>query len=137
MVELRRAARRRRQRDARGRRGRAARHPADEEWVAPPAGWSCAEVMAAGRGAAGFSPRVAHRAGDWQAVLSLVAAGLGVALVPRLAHGAPPAGVVIVPLAGVPPRRHVFAACRAGAEAAPAVRALLGAARGRELVAAA
>ena len=98
---------------------------ADEEWVAPPVGWSCDEVFIAGCRAAGFSPRVAHRAGDWQAVMGLVAGGLGISLVPRLAHTAPPAGVVIIPLVGEPPRRHVFVACRAGAESSPAIRALL------------
>jgi DNA-binding transcriptional LysR family regulator len=45
--------------------------------------------------------------------------------VPRLAQSAPPPGVVVIPLAGVPPKRHVFAACRAGAETGPATRALL------------
>jgi DNA-binding transcriptional LysR family regulator len=102
---------------------------AGEDWVAPPVGWSCDEVLNAGCRAAGFSPRVAHRAGDWQAVLGLVAAELGVSLVPRLAHSAPPAGVVVVPLTGAAPCRHVFSACRAGAEAGPAVRLLLDALR--------
>jgi DNA-binding transcriptional LysR family regulator len=113
---------------------------ADEQWVAPPVGWSCDEVFVAGCRAAGFSPRVAHRAGDWQAVMGLVAGGLGISLVPRLAHTAPPAGVVIIPLTGEPPRRHVFVACRAGAETAPAMRALLDAvsdsARSQTLIAA-
>ena len=57
--------------------------------------------------------------------MGLVAGGLGISLVPRLAHTAPPAGVVIVPLTGVPPKRHVFVACRAGAESSPAIRAVL------------
>ena len=97
----------------------------DETWVAPPIGWSCDEVFIAGCRSAGFSPRIAHRSGDWQAVMALVATGLGVSLVPRLAHTAPPPGVTIVPLTGIPPRRHVFSACRAGAESNPAVRAVL------------
>jgi DNA-binding transcriptional LysR family regulator len=98
---------------------------AGERWVAPPVGWSCDEVFHAACRAAGFSPRVAHRAGDWQATMGLVAAELGISLVPRLAQTAPPPDVVVIPLAGVPPKRHVFAACRAGAESAPAMRALL------------
>ena len=98
---------------------------AAEGWVAPPVGWSCDEVFLAGCRSAGFSPKVSHRAGDWQAVMGLVAGGLGISLVPRLAHTAPPAGVVIIPLTGVPPKRHVFVACRAGAETSPAMRALL------------
>ena len=98
---------------------------AAEGWVAPPVGWSCDEVFVAGCRSAGFSPKVAHRAGDWQAVMGLVAGGLGISLVPRLAHTAPPAGVVIIPLTGIPPKRHVFVACRAGAESSPAIRAVL------------
>jgi hypothetical protein len=47
---------------------------------------------------------------------------------------------VIIPLTGEPPRRHVFVACRAGAETAPAMRALLDAvsdsARSQTLIAA-
>ncbi|HET6549265.1 MAG TPA: LysR substrate-binding domain-containing protein [Solirubrobacter sp.] len=103
---------------------------AGETWVAPPVGWSCDEVFVAGCRGAGFSPRVAHRAGDWQAVMGVVAAGLGISLVPRLAQSAPPPGVVVIPLAGVPPKRHVFVACRAGADASPAVRAVLDALAG-------
>jgi DNA-binding transcriptional LysR family regulator len=97
----------------------------DEGWVGPPIGWSCDEVFVAGCRTAGFSPKVAHRSGDWQAVMALVAGGLGVSLVPRLAHTAPPAGVVIIPLTGVPPKRHVFVACRAGAQSSPAIGVVL------------
>jgi DNA-binding transcriptional LysR family regulator len=97
---------------------------AGETFIAPPVGWSCDEVLSAGCRAAGFSPRIAHRTGDWQATMALVRAGLGVALIPRLAQQRPLDGVVLVPLAGAPPERHVFVACRSGAEAAPAVRAL-------------
>lgn len=97
----------------------------EQWWVAPPVGWSCDEVFMAGCQRAGYTPRIAHRAGDWQAVMGLVAAGLGVSLVPRLAHSVTPPGVTIIPLTGEPPKRHVFAACRGGAESNPAVRAVL------------
>jgi DNA-binding transcriptional LysR family regulator len=96
-----------------------------ESWVAPPIGWSCDEVFMAGCRTAGYTPKIAHRAGDWQATMGLVAGGLGISLVPRLAHTAPPPGVVIVPLLGEAPKRHVFTACRAGADSSPAVRAVL------------
>ena len=46
----------------------------DAEWVAPPVGWSCDEVFMAGCQRAGYTPRIAHRSGDWQAVMGLVAA---------------------------------------------------------------
>lgn len=97
----------------------------DESWVAPPAGWSCEQVVRAGCAAAGFTPRVHHRSSDWVAVLAMVGAGFGVSLVPRLAQQVPPAGVALRPLAGPPPCRHLFAACRRGAEASPAVAAAL------------
>jgi DNA-binding transcriptional LysR family regulator len=96
-----------------------------ETWIAPPRGWTCEDVVLTGCRAAGFSPRIAHRTGDWGASLSLVAAGFGVTLVPRLADVEAPEGVVVRPLAGLPPIRHVFAACRRGSERAPAISALL------------
>jgi len=51
--------------------------------------------------------------------------GLGVALVPRLAQAAVPAGAVVRPLRAPAPARHVFAATRAGAERRPTVAAVL------------
>lgn len=98
-----------------------------DPWILPPVGWACDEVVQAACRNAGFSPAPAHRSGDWMSSLALVGAGLGVALVPRLAQLPVPGGVVVRPLAGAPPCRHIFAACRRGAEDRPALRALLGA----------
>jgi DNA-binding transcriptional LysR family regulator len=102
---------------------------AREPWVAPPEGWSCDDVIRAACSAAGFSPAVSHRSGDWTAIMTMVAAGLGVAVVPRLAQDAPPPGVVIRPLLGEPAARHLFVACRRGAEEHPAVHAVIDALR--------
>jgi DNA-binding transcriptional LysR family regulator len=96
-----------------------------DPWVAPLEGWSCDAVVLAACAAAGFTPRIDHRTTDWVAVLALVGAGLGVGLVPRLAQAVPPRGVAVRPLAGPAPCRHLFAACRRGAEEAPAVAAVL------------
>ena len=52
---------------------------------------------------AGFSPVVAHRAPNTAALLALVSAGLGVALVPRSARSMQLAGVVYRDLAGAAP----------------------------------
>jgi DNA-binding transcriptional LysR family regulator len=98
---------------------------AGEPFVAPPRGWSCDDVIRAGCAAAGFSPLVAHRSGDWTAVLALVGAGLGVAAIPRLAQDAPPAGVCIRPIAGPAPCRHLFLASRRGAGRHPALRVVV------------
>jgi DNA-binding transcriptional LysR family regulator len=94
--------------------------------VDPPArGWLCDEVAQTGCLTAGFTPRAAHRTGDWASTIALVAAGAGVALVPRLARIDPPDGVAVRPLRGIAPCRHLFAACRRGAEEGPALRAAL------------
>jgi DNA-binding transcriptional LysR family regulator len=57
--------------------------------------------------------------------MALVGAGLGVACVPRLAQDEPPPGVAIRPIAGEAPCRHLFIACRRGAEEHPALRAVI------------
>jgi molybdate transport repressor ModE-like protein len=98
---------------------------AGETWVGPSAGTSCLEVTLAGCATAGFTPRLTHRTNDFTTLMTFVAAGLGVALVPRLAQGQILDGVALVPLRGEPPARRVFAATRRGGEARPIVAALL------------
>ncbi|MEY9949943.1 LysR family transcriptional regulator [Kitasatospora sp. GAS1066B] len=93
---------------------------AGEPWIFGAAGpWrditlgACAE--------AGFVPERAHTAADWAAILAMVGAGLGVALVPRLlAGGGGP--VVVRTLPADLPNRRVVAAVRAGTEQAPPLR---------------
>jgi DNA-binding transcriptional LysR family regulator len=55
----------------------------------------------------------------------MVAGGIGVALVPRLASCTVPAGAVVRPLAPPAPARHLFAATRTGADQHPAVKPVL------------
>jgi molybdate transport repressor ModE-like protein len=98
---------------------------AGEPWVGPSPGTSCLEVTLAGCAAAGFTPQLVHRTNDFTTLMTFVASGLGVALVPRLAQGQIPPGVAVVPLRGTPPARRVFAATRRGSEARPIVAALL------------
>jgi DNA-binding transcriptional LysR family regulator len=98
---------------------------AGEQWIAPPEGWSCDDVIRVACSAAGFTPNVAHRSGDWTAIMAMVSAGLGVAVVPRLAQDLPPPGVVIRRLRGEPAARHLFVICRRGAEDHPAIGATI------------
>ena len=98
---------------------------AGETWVGPSPGTSCHEVTMAGCAAAGFAPRLVHRTNDFAALMSFVAAGLGVTLVPRLAQRQVPDGVAVVALRGTPPARRVFAATRRGSEARPTIAAVL------------
>jgi DNA-binding transcriptional LysR family regulator len=102
---------------------------ANDHWIAPPAGWLCEQIILAGCQTAGFTPHVLHRAGDWQAMVALCSAGLGVAMVPALADVRPDDAVVLRQIAEPAPRRHIFAACRRGAQRSPAIAALAGAMR--------
>ncbi len=110
---------------------------ADEQWIVGGIGGPCADVGLATCAAAGFTPDIVHRVDDWGALLRLVAAGCGVGFVPELVVGAPPPpGVLLRPCAGPQrPRRHLYAAARAGAERSPCIEpvvaALLAAARQR------
>ncbi|WP_158609627.1 LysR family transcriptional regulator [Kocuria soli] len=71
---------------------------------------------------AGFNPRPAHYAQDWSAVAALVAANLGVALVPRSVPTQWYPGTSRVFLGGhAPPMRRIIACTRAGAEDTPAL----------------
>ncbi len=76
--------------------------------------------------AAGFSPRARHHVDDFTAVLTLVAAGQGVALVPELGAARPPGGVSLLPLTA---RRRTRIAYRRGAGDHPAVAACVAAIR--------
>jgi DNA-binding transcriptional LysR family regulator len=95
----------------------------DDPWIAGLAGTQFAGALEAACAAAGFAPRIVHRADDARLVQALVAGGLGVALLPALAC-TPADGVAyheIAPRA----RRHVWALARRGATRRPALAAAL------------
>ncbi|MFG3050998.1 LysR family transcriptional regulator [Kitasatospora sp. NPDC048239] len=97
---------------------------ADEPWIYGAAGpWR--EITLAVCADAGFVPERAHTAADWPAILAMVAAGLGVALVPRLASAGRGGGAVVRSLPSDLPTRRVVAAVRAGTEGAPPLRRVL------------
>ncbi|OKK07825.1 LysR family transcriptional regulator [Streptomyces sp. CB03234] len=99
-----------------------------ERWIFGGSGpWS--EITRAACEAAGFVPEQAHSAAGWTAILAMVEAGMGIALVPRMAAAERVSGVVMRVLEADQPRRHVVAAVRRGAETAPAVSRLLAALR--------
>jgi DNA-binding transcriptional LysR family regulator len=76
------------------------------------------------RARAGFVPAVVARATDFHVLLSLVAAGAGVALVPRLAVRQLPPQVRLVEPAD-PVTRQIFTVSRRGGDRKPAVRVVL------------
>ncbi|MFC9857662.1 MULTISPECIES: LysR substrate-binding domain-containing protein [unclassified Streptomyces] len=97
---------------------------ARDPWIFGGSGpWS--QIATAACEAAGFVPEQAHSAAGWTAILSMVEAGMGIALVPRMASRERSEGVVMRVLDADQPRRHVVAAVRQGAERGPAVARVL------------
>lgn len=101
---------------------------AGEDWIFGGSGpWS--DITRGACEAAGFTPHQGHSAAGWTAILAMVEAGMGVALVPRMA-AVPREGVVMRELGADRPVRHVVAAVRKGSEAGAAVGRVLEALRG-------
>ena len=97
----------------------------DLPWVAGPVNADDREVLRRMCAGIGFEPRIVHSMDDYALTLSLVAAGLGVALVPLAAVSSIPQGVRVLPVAGAAPVRHVWAATQRGHSRRTAVAALL------------
>jgi DNA-binding transcriptional LysR family regulator len=97
---------------------------AGQPFLAPRDNTSCAELIQRACAQAGFVPRVVARATDFGVLLSLVAAGAGVTLVPELAARRLPPGVRLLPPAE-PVTRRVFTVSRRGGDRKPAVRVVL------------
>ena len=90
------------------------------------------DVAQAACRAAGFEPRTACESGELETIRSLVAADLGIALLPELAARGSVPGCAVVRLGGEPIRRSVALLQRQGQELSPAAqsfrRLLIGAA---------
>jgi DNA-binding transcriptional LysR family regulator len=95
-------------------------------WIVGSPGTLCHLMVVRLCQAAGFTPRIRHYADDFAAVLTLVAAGQGVAVVPELALADCPDGVALAALSAT---RRTLIACRRGAQAHPAIAACTGAIR--------
>jgi DNA-binding transcriptional LysR family regulator len=97
---------------------------AGQPFLAPRGNTSCAEMIQRACARAGFVPRVVARATDFALLLSLVAAGAGLTLVPELAAQNLPKGVRLLPPAE-PVTRQIFTVSRRGGDRKPAVRVVL------------
>lgn len=91
-----------------------------ERWISQPPGTVCHDWLMRTLRAAGHEPLIAHLAEEHQTQVALVAAGLGIALVPRLGRGALPPEVRAARLDPVPSRR-LRALWREGAARRPAI----------------
>jgi DNA-binding transcriptional LysR family regulator len=96
-----------------------------EQWVQTSAASPCARHVVRSCLAAGFEPHVTFESDDYETVQGLVAAGVGVALIPRLALTRLHPGIVVRALAPSSPARRVVAATPSGPAAAPAARAMV------------
>jgi DNA-binding transcriptional LysR family regulator len=97
-----------------------------EAWVQTARDSPCARHVVRSCHAAGFEPNVAFESDDYQTVQGLVAAGVGVALIPELALSIVREDIAIRSLSPSPPIRQVIAAAPADARLSPATPAMLG-----------
>jgi DNA-binding transcriptional LysR family regulator len=97
-----------------------------EDWVQTSASSPCARHVVRLCLAAGFEPAVTFESDDYEAVQGLVAAGVGVALIPRLALTRVHPGIVVRALAPRSPARKVVAATLPAAGLSPAAETMIG-----------
>lgn len=102
---------------------------ARDVWVGSAHHDPCGHVVTGVCAMAGFTPDIRHHCKEWDAVAALVAAGVGVALVPRLAQPLRQEALVTRPLVGEPASRRFFALVRSGTQQDPGVAAVLAALR--------
>jgi DNA-binding transcriptional LysR family regulator len=88
----------------------------DEPWLLTALGGTCEDSNIVLRAChdAGFVPAIRFESEDYNALQGMAAAGLGVAMVPSLCTISTRPDVVVRPLRGRPPVRHIIAAVRAG-----------------------
>ena len=98
----------------------------DQDWVQTSAPSPCARHVVRSCLAAGFEPHVTFESDDYETVQGLVAAGVGVALIPRLALTRVRPGIVVRELAPRSPARTVVAATTGGPAVAPAAKTMIG-----------
>ncbi len=97
---------------------------AEDSWIASTSMCACRQITESACREAGYRPRVAFEADETTAAQALVAAGVGVTLLPRLALTTLHPGVVARTLLGAPVRR-VWAARSEGSYASPASDAMM------------
>ena len=99
-----------------------------EEWIGWSGGQVCHDWLVRTLWADGGGPTPRHTASEHATQLALVAAGAGIALIPRLGRDPGPPSVRFVPV-DPPPIRRVFALWRASTTDRPAIGAVLSALR--------
>ena len=96
-----------------------------ESWIGGAASSGWYRIVRHSCQQAGFSPRADFASDDYLAVQALVAAGLGVSVIPGLAVKHPLPGVAVRPLASVAPMRRICAAWPADGYQGSTVKAMI------------
>lgn len=95
----------------------------EEDWLCGRAPSSCRQYVVEVCRTAGFEPRISFESDDYKVLQGLVAAGLGVTLLPELAGEHP--GVVVRDIASETPVRRVWAVSRETASRSPAAAEMM------------
>ena len=99
----------------------------EERWIATPEGTICRQWLDRMYAGTGRVPVIEHTSMEFDSHLSLVAAGLGIALVPRLGRSPLPEATRAVPVTDPVPEREVIVVWRRSQDRSPAIRALVAA----------
>ena len=97
----------------------------DQPWIAPRSDTALRAILERACGLAGFAPQVDYTSDDYTVILALVAAGLGVSLVPPLAAETVSATLRLRPVADPTLSRRVSVAARAGSTRTPRIAVLI------------
>jgi DNA-binding transcriptional LysR family regulator len=97
----------------------------DDAWIQTSRDSACARHVVRSCVAAGFEPNVSFESDDYQTIQGLVAAGVGVALIPELALSGVRQDIAIRTLYPRPPVRRVTAAVPTRTRRTPAANAML------------
>ena len=95
-----------------------------EKWICWQQGSNCQDWLILTLRMSGIEPEIVHTAAEHPTQLALVAAGLGVAVIPRLGRGTLPRGVRLVQVRPALSRR-VYALWRCNDSPRPAIKAML------------
>ncbi|GAB3582149.1 LysR family transcriptional regulator [Amycolatopsis endophytica] len=98
---------------------------AGEQWISVDVGFPVDDVLRSLAVRTGVRAEIKQRINDFRVIEALVAAGHGIALLPRYLTGVGSRRLVRRPLAGIRAARHIEAVMRTGAGTRPAVATVL------------
>lgn len=98
---------------------------ADEAWISVEVGWPVDDVLSSLAGQTGTTPRIVARINDFSVTEALIAAGRGIALLPRYSTDVRGGRLVALPLVGVRAARMIEAVTRTSSAERPAIGVVL------------